>query len=136
MNAGSLLLRLVLTSGFLLLAGNLSLGQDSPVTRTVLQRAEVSDTPGREGVMYKAVIVPGGKAAKHTHPGDEFIYVLNGTLIIEADGQAPLTLNAGDSARQPKGTPHSARNGSATEPVEALVFLIIEAGKPLATAVE
>ena len=136
MNAGSLLLRLLLTSGFLLLAGNLSLGQDSPVTRTELQRAEVSDIPGREGVMYKAVIVPGGKGAKHTHPGDEFIYVLKGTLIVEADGAAPLTLKAGDSGHLPKGNPHSARNGSTTEPVEVLVFLISEAGKPLATAVE
>ncbi len=136
MNTGFLLPRLMLVSGILVLADNASVAQDSPVTRTELQRSAITEMPGHEGVFYKAVIVPGGAAAKHTHPGDEFLYVLNGTLIIEPEGEAPLTLKAGDSVYQPKGKPHSARNGSATEPVEALVFILSEVGKPLASAVE
>jgi hypothetical protein len=47
-----------------------------------------------------------------------------------------VTLNAGDSLYQMKGMAHEARNGSTTEPVEIIVFLVIEAGKPLATMVE
>lgn len=135
MKTGSLLLRLVLAGGTLLLA-DVSLAQDSPVTRTELQRSAISEMPGQEGVLYKAVIVPGGAAAKHTHPGDEFAYVLSGTMILELEGEAPLTLKTGDSVRLPKGKPHSARNGSTTEPVEVLVFLVSEVGKPLASAVE
>jgi quercetin dioxygenase-like cupin family protein len=62
--------------------------------------------------------------------------VLKGTLIIEAEGKAPVTLKAGDTFHQPKGVPHSARNGSTTEPAEVLVFVVVEPAKPLATAVE
>jgi quercetin dioxygenase-like cupin family protein len=136
MNTGSLLLGLTLAAGVLFPPSNSLLAQDQPVTRTELQRHELSGVSGREGVMYKAVIIPGGAAGKHTHPGDEFIYILKGTVIVEAEGAAPLTLKAGDSARLPMGLPHSARNGSTAEPAEVLVFLVSEIGKPLATAVE
>jgi quercetin dioxygenase-like cupin family protein len=120
----------------LILLDNASIAQNSPITRTELQRNTLSNIPGQQGVMYKAVIVPGGKAPKHTHPGDEFLYVLKGTVIVEAEGKAPLTLNAGDSLYQMKGMPHTVRNGSTTEPAEALVFLIVGYGMPLATNLE
>jgi quercetin dioxygenase-like cupin family protein len=136
MNTGSLLLRLGLVGTLLIFASDIALAQTEEVTRTELQRVAVSDLPGREGVMYKGVFAPGGRAPKHTHPGDEFVYVLKGTLIVEPEGKAPVTLKAGDSFHQPKGVPHSARNGSTTEPAEVLVFMVIETGKPLATAVE
>jgi len=136
MKTRSLLLRVVLVGGFILLADTMPFAQTAQITRTELQRSWISDFTGHQGVMYKAVIVPGGKVAKHKHPGDEFLYVVKGTLIVEAEGQAPVTLNAGDSLYQPKGMPHEARNGSTTEPAEAVVFLITEAGKALATDVQ
>ena len=136
MNIGSLFLGLTLVAGALLPGSDSLLAQDQPVTRTELQRHELSGVSGREGVLYKAVVIPGGAAGKHIHSGDEFIYILKGTLIVEAEGEAPRTLEAGDSARLPMGLPHRARNGSATEPAEALVFLVNEIGKPLASAVE
>ena len=136
MKTGSLLLRLAMVVSFLILLADIPLAQTQQVTRTELQRVAVSDLPGREGVMYKGVFPPGGTAAKHTHPGDEFVYVLKGTLIVEAEGKAPVTLKAGDTFHQPKDVPHSARNGSTTEPAEVLVFMVVEPGKPLATAVQ
>ena len=136
MNSRSIFLQLMLIGGCLLLVDHDSLAQTPQVTRTELQRAAISNLTGHEGVMYKAVIVPGGAAAKHTHPGDEFLYILKGTLIVEAEGKAPVTLNVGDSFYQPSGTPHLAKNGSTTDPVEVLVFLVVESGKPLASAVE
>jgi quercetin dioxygenase-like cupin family protein len=136
MNSASALLRLAVATSMLILLDNASIAQNSPITRTELQRNTLSNISGQQGVMYKAVIVPGGKAPKHTHPGDEFLYVLKGTLIVEAEGKAPLTLNAGDSLYQMKGMPHTARNGSTTEPAEALVFLIVGYGMPLATNLE
>ena len=84
------------------LADNVPLAQTQQVTRTELQRVAVSDLPGREGVMYKAVFLPGGKASKHTHPGDEFVYVLKGTLIVEPEGKTPVTLKAGNLSRRRK----------------------------------
>jgi len=135
MNSTSALFRFAVATSFLILVDNASVAQNSPVTRTELQRNALSNIPGKQGVMYKIVIAPGGKAPKHTHPGDEFLYVLKGTLIVEAEGKA-LTLNAGDNLYRTMGMPHTASNGSTTEPVEALVFLVIDYGKPLATNLE
>lgn len=130
------LFRFLMCASVLAIPAAASLAQDAPITRTELQRVPLSDMPGHEGVLYKAVIAPGGAAAKHMHPGDEFVYVLSGTLIVEPEGADPVTLRAGDSTYQEKGKPHSARNGSTTEPIEALVFVLSEVGQPLASAVE
>ncbi|HXV25812.1 MAG TPA: cupin domain-containing protein [Alphaproteobacteria bacterium] len=130
------LLRLLFSVGILTFATAISLAQDSPVTRTELQRVPIAEMPGREGVLYKAVIAPGGVAAKHSHPGDEFVYVVSGTLVVEPESGGPVTLKAGDSFHQAKGKPHSAHNASTTEPAEAIVFILSEVGQPLASAVE
>ena len=50
----------------------------APVTRTELQRVALESASGREGVMYVADFVPDGVAGRHSHPGEEFIYVLQG----------------------------------------------------------
>jgi hypothetical protein len=91
MNTGSLLLRLGLVGTLLIFARDIPLAQTQEVTRTELQRVAVSDLPGREGIMYKGVFAPGGTAAKHTHPGDEFVYVLKGTPDLVSHGVAVYT---------------------------------------------
>jgi len=103
-----------MVGSFLILATDIPLAQTSQVTRTELQRVGISDFAGHEGVLYKGTIVPGGKAPKHMHPGDEFLYVMKGTLIVEAEGKAPVTLNAGDSLYQMKGM--ATRHATAVRP--------------------
>jgi quercetin dioxygenase-like cupin family protein len=109
--------------------------QQAPVTRTMLQQKNIEGIDGREFIMYMAEIIPGGVATKHFHPGPELAYVLQGTLILEPEGQPPMTLKAGESLHNPSKAVHSARNGSTTEPVKILVVLIGEKGQPLATPV-
>ena len=110
--------------------------QDQPIKRTELVRTDISDIEGREGVMYIAEVVPGGASPKHTHPGHEFLYVLEGVLVIEPEGKEPITVKQGETAQQPAGVVHLAKNGSDTEPAKVLVFLVSEKGKPLATVVK
>ena len=71
----------------------------------------------------------------HTHPGEEIIYVLEGSLEYQIEGEPPVTLKAGDVLFIPAGTIHSARNvGSGTG--SELATYIVEKGKPLLTLVK
>lgn len=109
------------------------LAQQPPIKRTVLQQKDVEGVPGREVVMFLAEIIPGGVAGRHFHPGPEFFYVLEGSLTLEPDGQAPITLKKGDSGYNTAKGVHNAKNGSMTETAKVLGVLIGEKGAPLST---
>ncbi len=81
-----------------------------------------------------AVLVAGGSSVRHTHPGEEFGYVLEGTATFELAGQPPLALKPGDSFFIPANTPHIAHNGGTT-PLKLISTYIVETGKPLSTPV-
>ena len=73
---------------------------------------------------------PGVAFGKHSHPGDEIAYVLEGTLEYQLEGEPPATLKAGEALFIPAGTIHAAKNigtGNAAE----LATYIVEKGKPL-----
>jgi quercetin dioxygenase-like cupin family protein len=105
--------------------------QTPGVTRTDLQRHDLS-VPGHEAVQVRVDLAPGVAFGKHTHPGEEIIYVLEGSLEYQIEDKPPVTLKAGDVLFIPAGTVHSARNpGSVTG--SELVTYIVEKGKPLLT---
>jgi quercetin dioxygenase-like cupin family protein len=106
-------------------------GQEQTVKRTELMRVPVEGVEGKESVIYTADFAPGAMAPRHTHPGQEFVYVLEGSLILEPEGKPAQTLKAGETATQPANHVHAARNGSASEPAKLLVILLAETGKPL-----
>jgi quercetin dioxygenase-like cupin family protein len=111
----------------------LAAAQDQPIKRTELHRSDLADIVGKEAVIYIADAMPGAEGARHTHYGDEYVYVLEGTLVVTPDGQQPITLRKGELAHiAPKDGVHAARNGSSSEPARALVFIVAEKGKPLA----
>ncbi len=103
----------------------------SPLTRTVLMQRK-SALPGYDGVVVRAELAPKADAPRHTHPGEEFGYVLEGEVTFEIVGQPPVTLKAGDSFYVPPHTPHVAHNRG-TVPWKAISTYIVESGKPLAT---
>jgi quercetin dioxygenase-like cupin family protein len=110
------------------------MAQQPGFTRALLQKGDLS-IPGREAVQVRAEFDPGVAAGKHTHPGEEFTYILEGTLVLEVEGKPPLTLNAGDYFFVPAGIVHDGRNiGSGKARV--LATYIVEKGKPLATPVQ
>jgi quercetin dioxygenase-like cupin family protein len=108
--------------------------QQNGVTRTDLQRHDIS-APGREAIQVRVDLAPGVAFGKHTHHGEEVIYVLEGTLEYQIEDKPPVTLKAGDVLFIPAGTVHSARNpGSVTG--SELATYIVEKGKPLVTLVK
>ena len=99
------------------------------VKRTDLQRHDLS-VAGRETVQARIDIAPGGLAPWHRHPGEEVIYIIEGTLEYQLEGQAPVTLKAGDVLFVPAGIAHMARNRTASNGAELATY-IVEKGKPL-----
>jgi quercetin dioxygenase-like cupin family protein len=108
--------------------------QQSGVTRTDLQRHDLS-APGREAIQVRVDLAPGVAFGKHTHPGEEVIYVLEGTLEYQIEDKPPVTLKAGDVLFIPAGTPHSVKNVGSGKAAELATY-IVEKGKPLVTPVE
>jgi len=102
--------------------------------RTDLQRQDLS-IPGREAVQVRVDIDPGKSAPKHKHPGEEVIYVLEGTLEYQIEDQPPVTLKAGDVFFIPAGAAHSAKNVGQGNGAELATY-IVEKGKPLAELVK
>jgi quercetin dioxygenase-like cupin family protein len=107
--------------------------QQTGFKRTILQQADLS-VPGREAVTAIAEIPPAVSAGRHTHPGEEVGYVLDGTIVVEQEGKPSVTLNAGQTFLIPAGTVHNATNPGST-PARILATYIVEKGKPLATPV-
>ena len=108
--------------------------QQAGFKRTDLQRHDL-DVPGREAVQVRVDIDPGVAFGRHTHPGEEIIYVLQGSLEYQIEGKPPMTLHAGDVLFIPTGTIHAAKNvGSDT--ASELATYVVEKDKPLLTLVK
>ena len=105
--------------------------QNTGVKRTVVETADVS-VPGRQAVITRIEIGPGSSAGRHTHPGDEISYVLEGQADILVDGQPAKHVKAGDGFVVPGGAKHDARN-TGTVPLKLIGVYVVEKGKPLAT---
>jgi len=104
------------------------------LTRTDLQRHDLS-IPGHEVIQNRVDITPDAPPVRHKHPGEEIIYVLEGTLEYSIDGREPATFIPGEVLLVPAETVHSVRNiggGNAAE----LATYIVEKGKPLLVLVE
>ena len=107
------------------------LAQASGLTRTLVGRGDVS-VPGREAVVARVEVAAGARAGRHTHPGDEISYVLEGEAELLIDGQPPRTVKAGESFIIPAGTVHDAHNAGST-PIKLVGVYVVEKGKPLAS---
>jgi quercetin dioxygenase-like cupin family protein len=110
------------------------IGQQPAFKRTELQRKDLS-AAGREAVMALAEIPASVASGRHTHPGEELGYVIEGPIVVEIDGQPPHTYKTGEAFIIPAGQVHNARN-TGTSTARVLASYIIEKGKPVATPVK
>jgi quercetin dioxygenase-like cupin family protein len=108
--------------------------QQTGSKRTDLQRHDLS-APGREVVQVRVDFDSGYLAPRHTHPGEEIIYVLEGTMEYYIDGQPPRIVKAGDVLFVPAGTIHSVKNIGPTNGAELSTY-IVEKGKPLIVVIK
>jgi quercetin dioxygenase-like cupin family protein len=113
------------------LAPHVAQAQQPGTKRTALQRHDLS-APGREVIQVRVDFDPGYVAPRHTHPGEEIIYVLEGTLEYHIEGKPTATVKPGDVLFVPAGAIHSAKNVGKDNGAELATY-IVEKGKPLIT---
>jgi quercetin dioxygenase-like cupin family protein len=102
--------------------------------RTNLQRYDLS-VPGREMIQARVDIEPDSPPIRHFHPGEEIIYVLEGSLEYSLDGQPAKVYNAGEALTVPTGVIHAVRNVGTSTATELATY-VVEKGKPLLTVVQ
>ena len=104
------------------------------IRRIDLQRHDLS-IPGREVVQTIVELDSGVRSSRHTHPGEEIVYVLEGApLEYEVDGKPTVTLKPGDVLFIPAGTAHAARNVGNRKGAELATYIVLK-GEPLLSEV-
>ena len=107
--------------------------QDQPIKRTELMRYDLPGVPGKEVVVYVADLAPGAKAGRHHHPGEEIVYVLEGTIALAPDNSPPVLLHKGEILRNPDHQVHNAWNASDIAHARVYVVMVgADKGQPLA----
>jgi quercetin dioxygenase-like cupin family protein len=104
--------------------------QPDPIKRTILQRAEF---PGDKMATLLVLIevIPNGLVARHTHPGVEIGYILEGSAEFTIEGQSPKLFRQGDSYMVPVTAPHVVKAGAAG--VKLIGTFVVDKDKPLAS---
>ena len=105
-----------------------AIAQQTGIKRTPLQKLDFP--AGYNTVTAIAEVPAGGAAGRHTHPGAETGYVLEGELELVIDGQPPMKIKAGESYQIPEGAIHDAKAGD--KPFKVLGVYVVKAGEPLA----
>ena len=103
--------------------------QPPGINRTDVLRHDLG-VPGREVIQVRVDFAPGVAFGRHSHPGAEIAYVLEGTLEYELEGQPPVTLKVGESLFIPAGVIHAARNVGTGNAAELATYLVAK-GSPL-----
>ena len=103
--------------------------------RSVLMKQDLSGFPGHEGVVVHVEFAAGAREPRHTHAGDIFGYIQEGSLTIRVEGQPPVTLKPGEVFFVPAGRVHWGANAGATT-VRVVAVFVVEKGKPLTSPAE
>jgi quercetin dioxygenase-like cupin family protein len=104
--------------------------QTTGVTRTILTQTD-GPVDGYVTITVRAEIAAGAMVARHTHPGIEAAYLIEGGVELDVDGQPARSLRPGDAFQVPAHTVHSAKNGPANTVITSTY--VVEKGKPLAS---
>ena len=133
----SLKLSLALVVGIGLGVGGMQVlqAQQQEIKRNVLQHADLTGVPGTEVYMTLIDAAPGASFAPHIHHGDEFTYVLQGSIDLDVAGEGSKTVKAGDSIHVVRDTVHGGKVAGDT-PLKLLAIHVVDKGKPLADPVK
>ena len=103
--------------------------QDAKVTQ--LMSKELADIPGKEALMLTVVYPPGGADPVHRHNAHGFIFVLEGSVVLQLKGGKPVTLTSGQTVFEGPDDIHVVgRSASSTKPAKLLVLLLKNKGAP------
>lgn len=114
---------------FLCLTTDAAVAQEPKVTP--LMSRDLPESPGREALMITVEHAPGESTAIHRHNAHAFVYVLEGSVVMQLKGGQQMTLTPGQSFYEGPGDVHVVdRNASDTKPAKFLVLLIKDKGAP------
>lgn len=106
------------------------LAQQAKVTEVMSK--ELSDIPGKEGLMITVTYPPGSSDPIHRHNAHGFIYVLEGSIVMQVRGGKEVTLKPGQSFYEGPHDVHVVgRNASQTRPAKFVVFLVKDKDAPV-----
>jgi quercetin dioxygenase-like cupin family protein len=99
---------------------------------TTLFLKDLPDFPGKEGLMITVEYPPGASDPVHRHNADAFVYVLEGSIVMQVRGGKEVTLTPGQTFYEGPSDVHAVgRNASQTKPAKFVVFLVKEKGAPV-----
>ena len=126
-----------LLAGALLLSFAGSVAAQETTKVTSLMSRDLSDIPGKEGDMLIVEYAPGAVDPIHRHNANAFVYVLEGSVVMQVKGGEPVTLQPGQTFYEGPNDIHVVgRNASKTEPASFLVVFVKNKGAPILTPVE
>ena len=124
-----LVLTLLLSVGLCLISGTL-MAQEAKVTP--LMSKVLTDISGKEGLMITVEYPPGGSDPIHRHNAHAFVYVLEGSVVMQVKGGKEVTLGPGQTFYESPEDVHTvSRNASTTKPAKFLVFFVKQKGAPI-----
>jgi len=110
--------------------------KDSAIVTPLLTR-DLVGVPGKEVSMVKVEYLPGGASSPHRHDANVLVYVLEGSVVMQVQGQDPVTLKAGDTFSETPTDIHlQSANASKTEPAKFIAIVIKDKGAPVTRPVE
>ncbi|HTA45173.1 MAG TPA: cupin domain-containing protein [Bryobacteraceae bacterium] len=113
----------------LCLAASITLAQDAKVTPLLTK--DLAGIPGKEGSVLTVEYAPGASSAIHRHNANTFVYVLEGSVVMQVRGGKEVTLVPGQTFYESPDDIHTvSKNASATKPAKFLVFFVKETGAP------
>jgi quercetin dioxygenase-like cupin family protein len=119
-----------LIAAALMTATPAAVAADPPVVAPLLAK-DLTGIPNMEGTMLTVRYAPGGDSSPHRHDAHTFVYVLEGSVIMQVDGRPAETLKAGQTFYETPSDVHRvSKNASATEPATILVFMVKDKDKP------
>jgi quercetin dioxygenase-like cupin family protein len=105
--------------------------QPGAPTVAELMARDLDGIPDKEALMIAVTYLPGGASLPHRHDAQVFVYVLQGSMTMQVDGSAPVTLGPGQTFYEgPDDVHRVSANASQTEPAKILVFMVKAKGKP------
>ncbi|SRR5213593_3809116 len=117
------------------LATGAVVAQEPKVTKVLSK--DLTDIPGKEGLMLTVEYPPGGSDPVHRHNADAFVYVLEGSVVMQVKGGKEVTLTPGQTFYEGPDDIHVVgRNASQTKPAKFLVFLVKDKGAPVLVPVK
>lgn len=109
--------------------------QEAKVTE--LLSKDLTDLPNKEGLMITVEYPPGGSEPTHRHNAHAFLYVLEGSVVMQVKGEKEVTLTPGQTFYEGPDDVHVVgRNASSTKPAKFLVFLVKNKGAPVLVPVK